>query len=74
MRRAATKMHAQKIAKKGCDWIVDIEVSSESAIMGGTENAVILITSEGAENWDRMSKLAVGNRLAMKIATALGKA
>ena len=42
--------------------------------MGGSENAVTLITSNGAENWDRMSKFAVGNRLAMKIANALGKA
>ena len=64
----------EKLAKKGCDWIVANDVSSESAIMGGAENAVTLITSDGAENWDRMSKLAVGNRLAMKIATALGKA
>ena len=64
----------EKLAKKGCDWIVANDVSSESAIMGGAENAVTLITSDGAENWDRMSKLAVGNRLAMRIATALGKA
>ena len=40
-------------------------------IMGGDENAVTLITSAGAENWPRMSKTAVAERLAQRIAEAL---
>ncbi len=64
----------KKLGEKGCDWIIANDVSLASSVMGGSENAVTLITSNGAENWDRMSKFAVGNRLAMKIANALGKA
>ena len=64
----------KKLARKGCDWIVANDVSPESAIMGGSENAVTLITSHGAETWERMSKSAVGSKLAMKIANVLGRA
>jgi phosphopantothenoylcysteine decarboxylase/phosphopantothenate--cysteine ligase len=36
-----------KRARKGCDWIVANDVSPETGIMGGTENAVTLITGDG---------------------------
>ena len=39
--------------------------------MGGTENRVVLITETGAEDWPRMSKQAVADRLARRIAEAL---
>jgi phosphopantothenoylcysteine decarboxylase/phosphopantothenate--cysteine ligase len=39
--------------------------------MGGTENAVTLITAEGVEDWPRMGKDAVAQRLAQRIAEAL---
>ena len=64
----------KKRARKGCDWIVANDVSPETGIMGGSENAVTLITSQGAQGWDRMSKSAVARQLAMKIANALGRA
>jgi phosphopantothenoylcysteine decarboxylase/phosphopantothenate--cysteine ligase len=64
----------KKCARKGCDWIVANDVSPETGIMGGSENAVTLITSQGAQGWDRMSKSAVARQLAMKIANALGRA
>jgi phosphopantothenoylcysteine decarboxylase/phosphopantothenate--cysteine ligase len=60
-----------KRARKGCDWIVANDVSPATGIMGGTENAVTLITAEGAEAWPRMSKDAVARRLAARIAEAL---
>ena len=63
----------KKRARKGCDWIVANDVSPETGIMGGSENAVTLITSQGAQSWDRMSKSAVARQLAMKIANALGR-
>ena len=63
----------KKRARKGCDWIVANDVSPETGIMGGSENAVTLITSQGAQGWDRMSKSAVARQLAMKIANALGR-
>ncbi|WP_147125903.1 bifunctional phosphopantothenoylcysteine decarboxylase/phosphopantothenate--cysteine ligase CoaBC [Shimia ponticola] len=60
-----------KRARKGCDWIVANDVSPETGIMGGTENAVTLITKDGAETWDRASKTAVAALLAQRIADAL---
>ncbi|MGB7317206.1 MAG: bifunctional phosphopantothenoylcysteine decarboxylase/phosphopantothenate--cysteine ligase CoaBC [Planktotalea sp.] len=60
-----------KRARKGCDWIVANDVSPETGIMGGTENDVMLISQGGAEDWPRMSKAAVAERLAQKIADVL---
>ncbi|MEM8653945.1 MAG: bifunctional phosphopantothenoylcysteine decarboxylase/phosphopantothenate--cysteine ligase CoaBC [Pseudomonadota bacterium] len=60
-----------KRTRKGCDWIVANDVSPGTGIMGGTENAVILITDAGAEPWPRMSKTDVAARLAQRIADAL---
>lgn len=60
-----------KRARKGCDWIVANDVSPGTGIMGGAENAVALISDEGAEAWPRMAKDAVARKLAARIAEAL---
>ena len=60
-----------KRARKGCDWIVANDVSPETGIMGGAENAVTLITGQGAESWPRLPKVEVARRLALRIAEAL---
>ena len=60
-----------KRARKGCDWIVANDVSPDTGIMGGSENAVTLITDEGSEVWPRMGKDAVAQKLADRIAAAL---
>ncbi len=60
-----------KRARKGCDWIVANDVSPETGIMGGSENAVVLISDAGAEAWPRMGKDEVARRLAARIAEAL---
>ncbi len=60
-----------KRARKGCDWIIANDVSAGTGIMGGTENAVTLISDTGAETWPRMEKTSVAKRLAQKIAEAL---
>lgn len=62
-----------KRKRKGCDWIVANDVSPETGIMGGAENDVTLITADDAENWPRMSKDAVAQKLAEKIAVTLGQ-
>ncbi len=62
---------AAKRARKGCDWIVANDVRPATGIMGGTENAVTLITEAGSEDWPRMGKAAVADRLARRIAAAL---
>lgn len=61
-----------KRARKGCDWIVANDVSPETGIMGGSENAITLITGDGAERWPRLSKTEVARRLAARIAAAMG--
>lgn len=67
-----TELARQKRARKGCDWIVANDVSDGTGIMGGTENAVTLITAKGAEDWPRMAKAAVAQRLAQRMAEAMG--
>ncbi|MBN9886978.1 bifunctional phosphopantothenoylcysteine decarboxylase/phosphopantothenate--cysteine ligase CoaBC [Salipiger abyssi] len=61
-----------KRQRKGCDWIVANDVSPATGIMGGSENAVVLISEDGAEDWPRMGKREVARRLAARIAEALG--
>lgn len=60
-----------KRQRKGCDWIVANDVRPATGIMGGTENAVTLITASGAEEWPRLPKDEVARRLAQRIAQAL---
>ena len=62
---------AAKRLRKGCDWIVANDVSPGTGIMGGTENAVTVISAAGAEVWPRMGKDAVARALAERIAVAL---
>ena len=50
---------------KACDWIVANDVS---AGFGSDDNTVHLITEEGAESWPTLSKQAVAERLAVRIA------
>lgn len=52
-----------KRKRKGCDWIVANDVSPETGIMGGTENAVTLISKDDADTWPRMTKDQVAARL-----------
>ena len=60
-----------KRARKGCDWIVANDVSAATGIMGGSENAVVLISNAGVEEWPRLGKDAVAVRLAERISAAL---
>jgi phosphopantothenoylcysteine decarboxylase/phosphopantothenate--cysteine ligase len=66
-----TKNATAKRKRKGCDWIVANDVSPETGIMGGTENAVTVIDEAGADVWPRLSKDQVAAKLAAKIAEAL---
>ena len=58
-----------KRLRKGCDWIVANDVSGD--VMGGADNAVILITDHGAEHWQRAPKAQISAQLADRIARAL---
>ncbi len=57
--------------RKGCDWIVANDVSPATGIMGGSENAIVLIDDDGADVWPRLRKEEVARRLAARIAEAL---
>ncbi|ACL97292.2 bifunctional phosphopantothenoylcysteine decarboxylase/phosphopantothenate--cysteine ligase CoaBC [Caulobacter vibrioides] len=64
--------HARaKLARKGCDWIIANDVT-EPGVMGGGENAVLLVTKTGTERWDRAAKDRVAAQIAQRIAEALG--
>jgi phosphopantothenoylcysteine decarboxylase/phosphopantothenate--cysteine ligase len=60
-----------KRKRKGCDWIVANDVSPETGIMGGSENAVTVIDDAGADSWPRATKDQVARRLAQRIADTL---
>ncbi len=60
----------EKLARKGCDWIIANDVT-EPGVMGGGENAVLLISKTSIERWERQAKEAVGAHLAARIAQAL---
>ena len=61
-----------KRIRKGADWIVANDVSGD--VMGGAANTVHIVTADGVESWERMTKVAVADRLAERIAAALGGA
>jgi phosphopantothenoylcysteine decarboxylase/phosphopantothenate--cysteine ligase len=58
-----------KLKRKGCDWIVANDVSGD--VMGGDSNAIHLVSADGVETWDRVSKRNIARRLADRIADAL---
>ena len=61
----------EKLARKGCDWILANDVSVATGIMGGDQNRVHLISSAGVESWPVQSKDAVAATLVARIAAAL---
>lgn len=59
--------HAEdKRVRKHADWIIANDVSGD--VMGGSENAVHIVTASGVETWPRMAKDAVAKKLAARIA------
>ena len=65
------EMHARaKLSRKGCDWIIANDVT-EPGVMGGENNAVLLVTRDQTERWDRAPKDEVARAIALRIADAL---
>ena len=54
--------------RKGCDWIVANDVSPDTGTFGGESNRVHLVMRDAVEDWPRMSKNEVADRLANRIA------
>jgi phosphopantothenoylcysteine decarboxylase/phosphopantothenate--cysteine ligase len=64
--------HAKdKLARKGCDWILANDVSPASGVMGGDMNTIHLVTHDGVEDWPPQSKEDVASVLVQRIAAAL---
>jgi phosphopantothenoylcysteine decarboxylase/phosphopantothenate--cysteine ligase len=61
----------EKLAAKGCDWIVANDVSPETGVFGGDRNTVHLVTSSGVESWPPQSKDQVAKNLVARIAATL---
>ncbi len=60
-----------KRERKGCDWILANDVSPETGTFGGDDNTIHLVSADGVEDWPRMSKTDVADRLADRIAEKL---
>ncbi len=59
-----------KLARKGCDWIVANDVAGVD-VMGGDQNAVMIVDARGIEHWPLADKTEVAARLARRIADDL---
>jgi phosphopantothenoylcysteine decarboxylase/phosphopantothenate--cysteine ligase len=64
----------QKLARKGCDWILANDVSADSGVMGGDLNSIHLVSADGVESWPTQTKDEVARMLIERIAAALAKA
>lgn len=56
----------KKLKTKGADWIAANDVSSETHVFGNDTNTVNLVTHADVENWPRMSKEEVAERLMLR--------
>ena len=63
-----------KRIRKGCDWILANDVSPDTDTFGGDTNTIHFVNEKGVEDWPRLSKQEVANRLASRIADHLGGA
>jgi len=60
--------HAKaKLERKNADWIVANDVSPEGGVMGGNQNMVKFLSTDGIESWPKMDKDEVAEKLVEKI-------
>jgi phosphopantothenoylcysteine decarboxylase / phosphopantothenate---cysteine ligase len=62
----------EKRRRKGCDWILANDVAPETGTFGGDANTIHLIDEAGVDSWPTLSKQAVAERLALRIAAHFG--
>jgi phosphopantothenoylcysteine decarboxylase/phosphopantothenate--cysteine ligase len=63
----------EKLARKGCDWILANDVSPQTGIMGGDSNTIQLVTAKGIEAWPPQTKQDVAAMLVARIAAEIEK-
>ena len=71
--RDVVALATEKRRRKGCDWILANDVAPGTGTFGGDANTIHLIDDTGAEPWPTLTKQAVAERLADRIAAHLGK-
>jgi phosphopantothenoylcysteine decarboxylase/phosphopantothenate--cysteine ligase len=65
--------HAQeKLARKGCDLIVANDVSEGTGVFGGATNEAHLVSRTGVEDWPRLRKEDLAERLVARLAQMIG--
>jgi phosphopantothenoylcysteine decarboxylase/phosphopantothenate--cysteine ligase len=62
-----------KLKRKGCDWVVANDVSTEGGVMGGDSNTVHIVTASGVEDWPPQSKDDVARALVSRITASLAR-
>ena len=64
----------KKRQRKGCDWIIANQVGGKAdPVFGSDMNHIMLIGETAVENWPRMLKTELADRLAERIAEELSK-
>ena len=63
----------EKRIAKACDWIIANDISKTAGTFGSVDNTVHLISRDGIEDWPRLSKSTVAERLANRIAQHLSE-
>ncbi len=62
---------ADKLKRKGCDWIIANQVGAdkngEERAFGSDENQIYFLTQNKSEQWERMRKTDIAERLVQKI-------
>jgi phosphopantothenoylcysteine decarboxylase/phosphopantothenate--cysteine ligase len=62
--------HARnKLARKGCDWLLANDVSPGTGVFGGTDTRILFLDGAQSEDWGALAKTAVAERLADRIVT-----
>lgn len=64
----ALEEHAKaKLKSKNADWIIANDVSPEGGVMGGDKNTVKRLSKSGIEDWPKMDKSEVAQKLVNEI-------
>jgi phosphopantothenoylcysteine decarboxylase / phosphopantothenate---cysteine ligase len=63
-----------KRKRKGAEWIVANDVSTDSGVFGSDHNRVYLVTEDGEDAWPAMTKADVADRLLIEAARYLAEA
>ncbi|WP_417578878.1 bifunctional phosphopantothenoylcysteine decarboxylase/phosphopantothenate--cysteine ligase CoaBC [Pelagibacterium sp.] len=61
--------HARnKLARKGCDWLLANDVSPGSGVFGGTDTRILFLDGEKVSDWGPQTKREVADRLVQHLA------